>query len=159
VVLAVLAALASAVVVPAAFGSSPSGGCVKNSRACVIEAGGKYLAALVSHDGSGVPLAPDAQRTENGDNTGDGADAIRAGLESPVMDVIVGVRDVRWFVDGEHATAFYLLDSSTFPPSPAHTATAHIAERFRVRDGLIHEIEAVFWITPGVEPGTSGWEE
>jgi hypothetical protein len=115
-------------------------------RACVIGAANTYLAALVSHDGSQVPLAPDATRVENGSDTGATAEEIRAGLASPIMFVITGIRDLRWYVDGEHATAVYLLDTVTSP--------TYIVERFRVVDGLIHEIEAVFFIDiPGYVDG------
>lgn len=135
------------------------GPCTNNSAACVIEAAGKYLDALVSHDASDVPLAETAVRTEQGGNTGNNAQEIRDGLESPVMSSISGVRDRRWFIEPEthNAIVYYLLDSTTIPPTPAHTATAHIAERFKVNDGLIQEIEALFWISPGPNEEGSGW--
>jgi hypothetical protein len=158
-VLAALLVLLSAVGVPAAGGTTT--GCTNDSAACMIAAAGKYLDALVSHDASGVPLADNAVRTEQGGNTGANAQEIRDGLESPVMSSISGVRDRRWFVEPEthNAIVYYLLDSTTIPPSPAHTSTAHIAERFKVVDGLIHEIEAIFWISPGPSEEPSGWEQ
>ncbi|MDZ4825170.1 MAG: hypothetical protein SGJ13_01755 [Actinomycetota bacterium] len=52
------------------------------------------------------------------------------------MQGITGYRDVRWFVDGENAIAFYVLE--------AYGMTVDIAERFTVRAGEIHEIEAIF---------------
>jgi hypothetical protein len=126
----------------------------------MIEAAGKYLDALESHDASNVPLAETAVRTEQGGNTGNNAEEIRDGLEAPVMSSISGIRDRRWFVEPEthNAIAYYLLDSTTIPPTPAHTATGHIAERFKVIDGLIHEIEAIFWLSPGPTEEGSGWE-
>src|SRR5438309_5524382 len=104
-----------------------------DARQAIIDAASKYLEALVSHDASKIPLAENAWRTEEGRNSGLGADDIRTRTESDVMGGISDIRDVRWFVDGENAIAFYLLDASG--------ATAHIVERFRVIDGLIHEIE------------------
>jgi hypothetical protein len=144
--------------IPVARGAS--GPCTSNSASCMIEAAGKYLDALVSHEASAVPLAQDAVRTEQGGNTGNGADEIREGLESPVMDSISGIRDRRWFVEPEthNATVYYLLDSTTIPPTPAHTATGHIAERFKVINGQIHEIEAIFWLSPGPTEEGSGWK-
>ena len=108
-------------------------------RQATIDVASTYLDALVSHDASKILLAPNAWRTEEGRNSGLGADDIRARTESDVMKGITDIRDVRWFVDGENAIAFYLLDASG--------ATAHIVERFRVVDGLIHEIEAIFHIS------------
>ena len=108
-------------------------------RQSIIDAASTYLEALVSHDASKVPLAENAWRTEEGRNSGIGADDIRTRVASDVMAGITDIRDVRWFVDGENAIAFYLLDASG--------ATAHIVERFRVIDGLIHEIEAIFHIS------------
>ena len=106
----------------------------------MVAVASRYLDALVSHDASQIPLAPDAWRTEEGRNSGQGADDIRARTESDQMKVISGIRDVRWYVDGDNAIAFYLLDAAG--------ATTHIAERFRVVDGLIREIEAIFFISP-----------
>jgi hypothetical protein len=118
-----------------------------DSRQSVIDAATKYLDALVSHDASEVPLAPDAWRTEQGRNSGRGPDDIRTKTESEVMHGITGIRDLRWFVDGNDAVGLYLLD--------AGSRTAHIAERFRVIDGLIHEIEAIFYVSS--VPGQSRW--
>ena len=98
----------------------------------------RYLDALVSHDGSDVPFAPDCRRTELGNNTGASADEIRAHLATEIMHGITGYRDARWFVEGDDVIAFYVLD--------AYGTTVDIAERFRIRDGLIHEIEAIFTI-------------
>src|SRR5436190_3175646 len=112
---------------------------VSAKRQQMIDAGTAYLDALVSHDGSAVPLAPDCWRTEEGRNSGLSADAIREGLKGESMHGITGYRDLRWFVDGNDAVAFYLLDAG---------ATVHLVERFRVIDGLIHEIEAIFYVNP-----------
>jgi len=54
------------------------------------------------------------------------------------MNVITGVRNVRWIVEGEQAVAFYDLDTTT------SEKPVLIAERFRVVDGQITEIEALF---------------
>ena len=117
------------------------------SREAVIAVASTYLDALVSHDARRIPLAPDAWRTEEGRNSGQGADDIRARTESDQMKVISGIRDVRWYVDGENAIALYLLDAAG--------ATTHVAERFRVVDGLIREIEAIFFISP--VPNQNRW--
>jgi hypothetical protein len=148
--------LAVALLRPALAGpTAGEGGC---RRACVVAAASKYLEALVSHDAGDVPLAAHARRTENGFETGNSGEEIRRNLEeAPYYRVITGMRDVRWFVEGDQATAYYLLDTSTFPET-VHTSTVHLAERFRVEGGLITEIEAIFWVNPGLEPRPSGWE-
>lgn len=110
-------------------------------RETTIATATKYLDALVSHDARDVPLAPDAWRVEQGRNSGIGADDIRARTEAPNMHIITGRRDLRWFVDGEQAVAFYLLDTTR--------GTVYIAERFCVVEGMIHEIEAIFHISEG----------
>ena len=101
----------------------------------------------MSHDGSDVPLHPDAWRIENGGQSGDGAENIRAGLSSPIMYVITGIRDLRWYAEGSDVVAVYFLDTVTSP--------TYIVERFRVDDdGLITEIEANFYIDiPGYAQG------
>jgi hypothetical protein len=101
----------------------------------------RYLDALVSHDGAGVPFADECRRTERGQNTGASGDAIRTQLASEIMHGITGYRDVRWFVDGDNAIAFYVLD--------AYGMQVEIAERFLVRNGELHEIEAIFELPRG----------
>ncbi len=58
------------------------------------------------------------------------------------MKVITGIRNVRWIVEGDEAVAFYDLDVTTSDRSVL------IAERFRVVDGFITEIEAIFHAQP-----------
>jgi hypothetical protein len=100
-----------------------------------------YLDALVSHDGTAVPFADDCRRTERGQDTGGSAQQIRTQLASEIMHGITGYRDVRWYVDGDDAVAFYVLE--------AYDMQVQIAERFEIRDGQIHEIEAIFELPRG----------
>lgn len=95
-----------------------------------------YLDGILTCDGSAAALAPDCWRIEQGRNSGRNADEIRAALKT--MSYVQGMRDVRWFVDqgGEHVFAWYLLD--------VEGVTSFIAERFRIVDRLITEIEVVF---------------
>jgi len=102
----------------------------------MIASATRYLDALVSHRGDDVPLAAQCRRTERGRNTGASGDEIRTQLASEIMQGITGYRDTRWFVDGDNAVVFYVLD--------AYGMHVDIAERFLVRDGEIHEIEAIF---------------
>lgn len=96
-----------------------------------------YLDGIVSCDGSAARLADDCWRVEQGRNTGTNAEEIRASLKT--MSLVQGIRDIRWFVDdgGEHVIAWYVLDVEG-------GVTSFIAERFRVVDSLIREIEVVF---------------
>jgi len=104
---------------------------------------------LVEHDGDAVLLADDCHRAEQGSSTGDTAAQIRASLESAPLQVITGIANIRWFVecDGNdvcEALAIYDLEVNAFGPRPP----VLIAERFRVEDGLIHAIEAIFFTQP-----------
>jgi hypothetical protein len=95
-----------------------------------------YLDGILKCDGSGARLADDCWRVEQGRNTGTNAEEVRAALAT--MSYVQGIRDLRWFVgdDGEHVFAWYLLD--------VEGVTSYIAERFRIVDSLIREIEVVF---------------
>ena len=110
-------------------------------RAEIIAAATKYLESIVSHDPSEVPFAPNARRFEQGLPHGDSPDEIRAGLRASAMDVVTGMGPVRWVVEeaSDQAVAF-------FEVSLSHGGTCRLAERFRVRDGRIEEIEAIFTI-------------
>jgi hypothetical protein len=98
-----------------------------------------YLAALVSHEASRVPLAPDAWRVENGANSGASSAAIASSLESPLMKAVAGIDDVTWFAERDQAASFYTLRVQ----AGERRGSCRIAERFRVRDGELVEIEAV----------------
>ena len=140
--------------------------CTNNSERCMISAATTYLDALVSHDASKIRLAPNVHRTEQGHDTGDGAAAIIKSVSLPTFDeAIIDKRDTRWFVDlpDHEAIAFYILDVGAEPtpllpfirPTKA-TGTVHLSERFKVNDGLITQIEAIFSISSTPNEG-SGW--
>ena len=153
--------------------------CHDNSERCMISAASTYLDALVSHDATHIRLAPDVRlpkgvlvpgvvRTELGGNTGTGAQAIRQSVSIPTPDEsIIDKRDVRWFVDqpNHEAVAFYILDVGAEPNPPTFlpfvrpttaTGTVHLSERFKVDNGLITQIEAIFNI--GTHPcETDNW--
>ena len=116
------------------------------SRQSIIEAAEKYLFhGLVEHDGGKVPLAENVTRVEQGHATGDGRERLVEALSHEMMNVITGIRNVRWIVEGEQAVAFYDLDVTT------SDRPVLIAERFRVVEGLITEIEAVFYPQPATD--------
>ena len=114
-----------------------------------------YIDALFSGDGSSVLLAPDAWRIENGRDMGDSGPAIAQLLTQMMGEgpkLVTGMEDLRWYVEGEEAVAFYTLeiDPSALGPdnAGAELVKMPIVERFRVHDGLITEVEPVIpgWI-------------
>jgi len=112
----------------------------KDERATVLAAARAYVASLVSHDASEVPLADEVWRIENGRNTADSADALRSSLESKIMHTVQAIDDERWFAGGDGAAVSYTLRARVGDAD----AFMRIAERFRVVEGRLVEIEAVF---------------
>jgi hypothetical protein len=111
-----------------------------DAREEVLAAAKAYVGALVSHDGVAVPLADEVWRIENGKVTADGADALRKSLESEIMHTIEGIDEASWFAAKDSAAVFYTLHARV----GERDMFMRIAERFRVVDGRLVEIEAVF---------------
>ncbi|TSD45074.1 hypothetical protein FFI94_002140 [Rhodococcus sp. KBS0724] len=108
-----------------------------------------YLDALLSHDGSSVPLAPDAVRHEAGIKTGFSGNHLRRSLSGgPQFRLVRAIRDVEWTVDGENVVAAYLLDAGLFGKN---LMTVHVHETFRIPtdDLRIHRITAKIRPTRG----------
>src|SRR5205823_431660 len=84
----------------------------------------------------------------NGHDSGQG-DGIRAALGNDVMNVIGRLDTMRWFIEGDQAAVFYDLHATVgLPDGMAPPPPLPIAERFRVQNGLIKEIEAIFGPPP-----------
>lgn len=156
--------------------AAPKPGCSDSSRACLESVARAYINGLVTHSGAHVPLAPNVRRTENALTNARGASEVR---ESFVRtDMVERARDIRLFVDtakGE-VIAFFALDIDLKDQNgggarttragnteyevavtkPAGTYTVHEAERFRIKRGLIHEIEIIAHVEDGKGKGT-GW--
>jgi hypothetical protein len=120
----------------------------------VVDVASTYLDALVSQDADSALLAPDVRRFHNGQVIVEGADAIRDILR---REPLAGMGDRRWVVDGEHAVAFYDLDAdmarATGPAGAPDTwIPTYIAERFLVRDGLVREIDPIFFADMAKNP-------
>jgi hypothetical protein len=111
-----------------------------DERGVVLGAARAYVDALVSHAGSGVPLADDVWRIENGNVTADGADALRKSLESEIMHTVQRIDEAAWFAGADGAAVFYTLHAR----AGERDLAMRIGERFRVVDGRLVEIEAVF---------------
>jgi hypothetical protein len=151
VALACLAAAGPAAAQPA---SPPL--CTDGSRACLIRTATSYLDAIVSHDGSKARLAPDVRRTVNGrEKRGEAALRDSIGQEPPMA----GYDNLRWVVDEQtgRVAAFALL-RVTAQRGTGQPQTVHLAERITVKDGLITEIEALYWNEDGLARG-SGWPD
>ncbi|HLG87962.1 MAG TPA: hypothetical protein VKZ79_12295 [Alphaproteobacteria bacterium] len=142
--------------------------CTGDSRDCMIAAAQSYLEGVVHHDGSHVLFAPDVRRTEQGRDTGQGEETLRAALGR--MPAMLGYADTRFFVDERNRQVIYftLLRLEISKPqamlseggklSQTGPVTVHLAERFRVEHGLIKEIEAIFYNQAGTSDGVSGWK-
>lgn len=107
-----------------------------------IDVARSYLDALLSHDGSSVPYAPDAVRHEMGLKTGFSGNHLRRSLSrGPQYRLIRAIRDIEWSVDGDDVTADYLLDAGLFGRT---LTTVRVNEIFRipVSDLRIHRIDA-----------------
>ncbi|MFI1913079.1 hypothetical protein [Nocardia sp. NPDC020380] len=99
-----------------------------------------YIDALLSHDASAVPFAPDATRVEAGLKTGTSGPQLTHDLDTGVQySVIQNIRDVRMSEDGDVVTARYLLDSGVLG---IRLMTVDITETFVVQDHEIHTIVA-----------------
>ncbi|MBF4997060.1 hypothetical protein IRT45_07825 [Nocardia sp. BSTN01] len=99
-----------------------------------------YIDALVSHDASAVPFAPDATRVEAGLQTGYSGPQLTQELNHGVQySVIQDIRDVRMTECGDVVTARYLLDSGV---AGVRLMTVDITETFVIPDGTIHTINA-----------------
>ncbi len=136
-----------------------AGPCTDSSRACVVSAATTYLDALRSHDATKVRLDRNVVRYENGIQTAYGAPFLRYQLEhEQMLKLIIRLRDVRWLVDGDQANAYYLIDTTGVPGVGPRVSTAHVSERFRVRNGVITEIEAIFCFAGGTATDSAAAE-
>ena len=142
--------------------------------ACLEKIARLYLAALVSHDGSGLPLAKDVRRTENALTNARGDKEVRESFVRTHM--VEGVRDARFYVDTAKGdiVVFFRADidlkaadaqattragESEYKVAvsvPEGTYTVHEAERFRVVKGYISEIEIIAHVEKG-KGGGAGW--
>ncbi|WP_232839586.1 MULTISPECIES: hypothetical protein [Nocardia] len=113
-------------------------------RAAVARA---YIDALVSHDASAVPFAPDATRVEAGLQTGYSGPQLANDLNHGVQyRVIQGIRDLTIDEAGDVVTTRYLLDSGV---AGVRLLTVEITETFVIPDGTIHAITATIVPTAG----------
>jgi hypothetical protein len=108
-----------------------------------IAAAQAYIDALVSHDASGVPFAPDCTRVEIGMKTGFSGDHLRRSLIRGLQyRVIQSTTKPEFTVAGDQVRARF--DLVTKPSLAGRRVGAHIDETFLIpaEDGLIHHIRA-----------------
>jgi ketosteroid isomerase-like protein len=122
-------------------------------RSCAIAAAQSYLDALVSHDASAVPFAADCIRIENTQVTGTSGPELAQDLETGLrFKVIFALRDEQIMADGDEVFAIYSLDTAKVGDTGKQLATGRVFERFRIVNGQISEIEAIFRTIPGYLP-------
>ena len=135
----------------------------------LVAVAGRYLDGIVTRDGSRVPFAPGCRRTEQARVTGSSAEELRDSLSR--MPAMSGRRNTRFVVDERTGSvvAFTQLQlpatddpapaGRTYPRGSGKPTTVHLAERFRIADSLIHEIEAIFYFEVGTEAPAILWPE
>ncbi len=153
-------------------------GCTDNSRSCIELVAKSYIDALISHDGSKIPLSDNVRRTENALTNAKGPTEVRESFARTGM--VEGARDLRMYVDerGGEVVVLFLLDvdlkdsngggSATTKAGnteykvavtkPAGTYTVHEAERFKIVNGKITQIEIIAHVEDGKGLG-AGWPD
>lgn len=151
-------------------------GCTAKTRACLEAVAKSYVDALVSHDGSKIPLALDVRRTEGALTNATGISEVVESFARTTM--VESTTDVRYYtdVDKGEVLVFFLLNvdlkqgagggdvttkagkseykvATSVPPG---TYTVHEAERFKIVAGKIHEIEIIAHVESPKNLG-SGW--
>lgn len=110
------------------------------TRESIISAAEKYIhQGLVAHKPDLVPFADSVVRTELGMTTGEGAAQLRELLGGDAYDAVLGVQNLRWIVENDQAVVFY-EQLISFLSEPLLVCT-----RFRVKEGLIEEIEILLY--------------
>lgn len=161
-----------------AVAASPAAkpGCTAKTRACLEAVARSYIDGLVSHKGDAIPLADNVRRTENALTNAKGPHEVRESFVRTTM--VEAAKDVRFFTDVEkgEVVAFFRLDIDlkqgegagdgatkagdteyqVAVTKPAGTYTVHEAERFKIVNGKITEIEIIAHVEDGKGLG-SGW--
>ena len=155
---------------------NPAPPCTGNTAECLERIARLYVDALLSHDGSKLPLAPTVRRTENALTNAKGPYEVRESFARTTM--VEAAREPRMFVDtrtgdvvvlfrldidlkesggaGDKTTRAGDTEYKVAVSVPAGTYTVHEAERFRIKDGYITEIEIIAHVEQG-KGGGAGW--
>jgi hypothetical protein len=128
----------------------------RGSREELIEAANHYFTGLARNDGKGYyPFTDDCERFENGIQTTQ--TNCKAQFENNLRGVVSRIRDRRFVaVDRERGIVF----SFAFFDHEQINWTWQLAELFKIEDGQIRRIEAVFHRAPyGIPSGWSTFEQ
>jgi hypothetical protein len=126
------------------------------SREELIEAANHYFTGLARNDGKGYyPFTDDCERFENGIQTTQ--TNCKAQFENGLQGVVSRIRDRRFVaVDRERGIVF----SFAFFDHEQINWTWQLAELFKIENGMIRRIEAVFHQAPyGIPSGWSTFEQ
>jgi len=110
-----------------------------------IAAAQAYIDALVSHDGNGVPFAPDCTRVEQGIKNGFSGNHLRRSLSrGPQYRIVAATTPPEYTVTGDEIRARYQV--LTTVALAGRRAGAEVDETFVIppSDGLIHHIRVRF---------------
>jgi len=128
-------ALAAALAGAGGAGAAPTA--PADQREAIAEA---YLDALMTHDASDVPFAPDCTRIEAGLQTGYSGPQLTHDLDTgPQYQLVQRIYNVDMSTAGSIVTARYRLDSGL---AGQRVVTVAITETFDIPDGSIHRIVA-----------------
>src|SRR5690606_6001733 len=150
-----------AMVAPHAIFTTPIPPAGRKSRAELIETANYYFTGLENNDGKGYyPFTEDCVRFENGVDVlarGGTRTTCRKQFEEGLKGIVDRVRDRRFVaVDRERGIVF----AFTFFDHHRINWTWQIAELFRIEDGQIRRIEAIFHQAPfGMPSGWSTYEQ
>ncbi len=153
---------------------SPKPPCTEQTAACIEQIAKLYVSALISHDGSKLPLAPTIRRTENALTNAKGDHEVRESFARTHM--VEKASEIRFVTDAAkgEVVAFFRIDvdlketnddgvtkagDSEYKVAvtvPKGTYTVHEAERFKIVKGYITEIEIIAHVETGKGAG-GGW--
>jgi hypothetical protein len=126
------------------------------SRAELIETANHYFTGLARNDGKGYyPFTADCERDENGIRTTQ--TNCKAQFENTLRNVVSRIRDRRFVaVDRERGIVF----AFAFFDHEQINWTWQLGELFKIENGLIRRVEAVFHRAPyGIPSGWSTFEQ
>ena len=110
-----------------------------------IAAAQTYIDALVSHDASAVPFAPDCVRIENGVKTGFSGKHLRRSLSrGPQYRIIDDAADRSFAVEGDHVHATLTIVTKVKVRGRRLVASVHETMLIPAADGLIHHLRVTF---------------
>lgn len=120
---------------------------VETDRSELLDVATRLLDAQTTGDYANAPLAPAVRRTLNGKDTAVNRTTVEA-VPAPFGPLTYGVRDTQFYADSRtgEVAVFAALDQGS---AVQHATTVVLGQRFRVRSGLVTEIEQIAWPVAG----------